>query len=205
MFINCSFTLVGWRTSCFVCSSQQVEIIFTQVELILGIVTVCLRFVHTSYMIQGYTIYAWVLRTRQWCIQHHGGFLWSLFSLRLMVCCGSSWYIASWILGFVRPSAIFCELLKKPLLLIFDALYAFRVAYISNIYQLSLVWLPFDKMSHMLLKSVKICTGIACLKTNSNCLRISSESSNRSARRASLRTVRNLLRVVTCMICIRLV
>ena len=42
--------------------------------------------------------------------------------------------------------------------------------------------LPLDIMSNMPLLPVNICTGIDCLKTNFNCLRIASASSNRSAK-----------------------
>ena len=47
---------------------------------------------------------------------------------------------------------------------------------------MSLVRLPFDITSSMLLESVSICIDIGCLRTNSNCLRIANASSNRSAK-----------------------
>ena len=54
--------------------------------------------------------------------------------------------------------------------------------HISNIIRFSLVQLPFDIISNMLLESVSMCTGIGCLRTNSNFLRIASASSNRFAK-----------------------
>ena len=68
------------------------------------------------------------------------------------------------------------------MLLISWALYACRAAYISGIIRFSLVRLPFDIMSNMLLESVLMCYGIGCLRTNSNCLWIARASSNRSAK-----------------------
>ena len=52
----------------------------------------------------------------------------------------------------------------------------------SSMICFSHVRLIFDIMSNMLLESVSICTGISCLRTSSNCLRIASASSNRSAK-----------------------
>ena len=46
----------------------------------------------------------------------------------------------------------------------------------------SLVRLPFDVLSSMFLDSVSMCTGIGCLRTNPNCLRIESASSNSSGK-----------------------
>ena len=40
-------------------------------------------------------------------------------------------------------------------------------------------------MSNKLLKSVNICTGIGSIKTNSNCLRTQSASSNKSSKALS--------------------
>ena len=59
-----------------------------------------------------------------------------------------------------------------PKLLISFDLYACRTAYISSIIRFSLVVLPLDVMLDKLLDSVNACTGIGCLKTNSNSLRV---------------------------------
>ena len=82
----------------------------------------------------------------------------------------------------VRTSARLCELITKPRLLISCGFYACQAACIPNIIRFSIVRPPFDIMLNMLLVSVIICTGICCLKTSSHCLRISSASSNRSAK-----------------------
>ena len=68
------------------------------------------------------------------------------------------------------------------MLLLICVLYACRAVYRSGMIRFSLVLLPFDIMSNMLLESLSTCTGIGCLKTNSNGLRIASASSNTSAK-----------------------
>ena len=65
---------------------------------------------------------------------------------------------------------------------ILSALYVCQAVYTSSTIRFSLVRLPFDIMSNMLLESVNMCTDIDCLKTSSNCLRIACESSSRSAK-----------------------
>ena len=52
--------------------------------------------------------------------------------------------------------------------------------YLSSIIRFSLARLSLDIMSDKLLESINICSRIGCLKTNFNCLRIVSASSNRS-------------------------
>ena len=55
------------------------------------------------------------------------------FNLGLIYAVVNSWYSIAWNLGFVRPSARFCELLTKPILLISCDLCAFRAACVSSI------------------------------------------------------------------------
>ena len=94
----------------------------------------------------------------------------------------SSRYSTAWILGMIRPSVRFGELLTKSILLISGALYACRATFMSSIIRFSLVRLLLYIMSNRLWDSINICTGIGCIETNSNCLGIANASLNKSAK-----------------------
>ena len=117
----------------------------------------------------------------------------------------NSWFSAFKILGWVRPSARLCEILKKPMYHISRALYACRAANISSITSFSLVRLPFDIMSSMLLES-PVCVLILSASERipiAYGLQVHHwiDLQGRSLRR----TARNVQRLVTCMICMRMV
>ena len=102
-------------------------------------------------------------------------------SLGLWYAVVNSWYSVDMTFGLVRQSARLCELLKKPILLIYCGLYTFRAAYTIRHYLL-FACATVDILLGRLWESANICTGISCLHTNSICLRIASESSNKFAK-----------------------
>ena len=103
-------------------------------------------------------------------------------TLGLRYAFSSSWYNDLWTLCFVRPLATLFQLLMRSTLFIFRSLYTCLAGYISSIIRFSLVRLPLDITSNILVGSINICSGIGCLKTSFICLQTASASSNKSAK-----------------------